>query len=658
MVTLRYGGKKGKSFRLTHSEDFVAVRTHSRRSLELASLSANARGVLDELEPVFKLPEMGVEVMRVRAPRGQRSVRDRARGVLTAEREVRFAGRVLEVPGTSIPVLYTENLFVKFDSGRAASACKRLLREHGLAVTRELDYAGNAYFASAPEGIGTEVFALAAKLLDDPSVELAHPETLREVRRLAAFPQQWHLGKTKIGSATIDAHVGIAEAWNLSQGQGVTIAVIDDGVDLDHQEFAAGGKVVAPRDATLKTDNPRPGPGDNHGTACAGVACAEGLHGASGVAPRARLLPIRLVSGLGSQTEADAFVWAAQNGADVISCSWGPVDGRWWDASDPAHNAVAPLPDSTRLAIDFATEQGRGGKGCVICWAAGNGNESVDNDGYASYGKVIAVAACNDVGKKSVYSDFGNAVWCAFPSSDFSPGSTLTPGIWTTDRSGTVGYNPGQETKGDAAGHYTNSFGGTSSACPGAAGVAALVLARNPALSWHEVKDVLMRACRPIDTAGGGYDAAGHSPLYGFGRLDAAEAVRLAAPAAAGYRAVHTGVQAVPIKDLAKATLAVEVGDAAPAQGVKVHVKLEHTFIGDLVVRVVPPAATGVGAVTLHEREGGDLDNLERSYDAVTTPALAALAGKSAQGTWTLGVEDKAKRDEGQIVSFGVELQL
>ena len=68
-------------------------------------------------------------------------------------------------------------------------------------------------------------------------------------------------------------------------------------------------------------------------------------------------MPIRLRSALGSQSEADAFFWAAQHGADVISCSWGPKDGKWWDPNDPQHNVVAGLPDSTRLAIDWATRQ-------------------------------------------------------------------------------------------------------------------------------------------------------------------------------------------------------------------------------------------------------------------------------------------------------------
>lgn len=190
------------------------------------------------------------------------------------------------------------------------------------------------------------------------------------------------------------------------------------------------------------------------------------------------------------------------------------------------HQQVVLLPDSTRLAIDYALTQGRGGKGCVVLWAAGNGNESVDKDGYASYPGVMAVAACNDRGKRSAYSDKGKALWCSFPSDDGNP--SLTPGIWTTDLSGTVGYNDGKLTKGDLAGNYTNDFGGTSSSTPGAAGIAALVLAKNSQLTSAGVRDILRRCCNRIDQAKGGYDAKGRSRKYGFGRLNAKVAVDLA----------------------------------------------------------------------------------------------------------------------------------
>jgi subtilisin-like proprotein convertase family protein len=360
------------------------------------------------------------------------------------------------------------------------------------------------------------------------------------------------------------------------------------------------------------------------------------------------------MSGIGSQDEADAFFHAASNGADVISCSWGPPDGDWWDPDDPVHNQVVHLPDSTKAAIDWAVRNGRNGKGCVILWAAGNGNESVDNDGYAGYEKVIAVAACNDKGKKSAYSDFGAAVWCTFPSSHGS--TSLTPGIWTADRSGGRGYNIGAAQQGDGAGNYTNSFGGTSSATPGVAGVAALVLSRNPDLRWDEVKDILKRSADRVDTAGGQYDPNGHSTLYGFGRVNAKKAVELAAPAQPNLVAVRSAVKDVPIQDLKKAKLAVEVADTGKLTNIKVKVDIEHTYIGDLIVTVVPPAALGVAPVILHNRQGGGTDNLKESFDPIKSPGLLPLVGKSPKGTWTLTVDDREKEDTGRIRSFALEL--
>ncbi|MEJ2231845.1 MAG: S8 family serine peptidase, partial [Nitrospirales bacterium] len=319
------------------------------------------------------------------------------------------------------------------------------MKASDLGIKRVLEYARNTFFVEAPEGTGQEVFAMAGSLLRQKDVELCHPELVRRMGWRTAFPQQWHLKKTTIDGTVYDAHANVEAAWAHSEGENITIAIIDDGVDIDHEEFAGSGKLIAPRDVTRANDDPRPGSRDNHGTACAGVATGNGFHGASGVAPKARLMAIRYASPLGSQAEADAFIWAAQHGADVISCSWGPEDGAWWDPRDPLHHTVVPLPDSTRLAIDWAATNGRNGKGCVITWAAGNGNESVDNDGYASYEKVIAVAACHAKGKRSVYSDFGKAIWCTFPSND----TVLPiPGIWTTDRSGAAGYNPGQVSRG------------------------------------------------------------------------------------------------------------------------------------------------------------------------------------------------------------------
>jgi subtilisin-like proprotein convertase family protein len=668
MPTVHFGKKNEPGFELEQSKDLIAIRTRSRRSITRLSspVPSPLAAEVDEGVLVAEFPEAGVEVYRVPVGRGERSLEAR-KAALAASPEVRFAGSVLVDPATKQPVLYTENIFIKFIDSADPDKCLEVIREAGLIVKEQISYATNAWFVQMPEGSGQVVFDVANTLLKRTDVEYCHPELIRERKRKAIAAQQWHLMKTTVNGVVVDAHASVQAAHQVTRGEGITIAIIDDGVDIDHSEFSTPGKIVAPRDATLQTGDPRPKDqfgtgedGDNHGTACAGVACASGISGASGVAPNARLMPIRLASGLGSQREADAFIWAAQHGADVISCSWGPEDGPWFRPNDPAHNQVVALPASTRLALENVTTNGRGGKGCVVLFAAGNGNERVENDGYASSPLVTAVAACNDRGKRSVYSDFGKAVWCAFPSNDIGHAPLnspvpLTPGIWTTDRRGTAGYNPGQAALGDAAGSFTNSFGGTSSACPGAAGVAALVLSVNPNLKWTDVKDILKRAGEKIDPQGGAYDATGHSDKYGFGRLNARTAVDLAQPAPQSAVVTSRTFDA-PIPDLQTVEFSLTIAESAAVEALAVDVALKHTYISDLVITLQPPAATGVAAVVLHRRAGGSGKDLKIRYDAANTPALARFAGKSCKGNWNLRIQDAAALDTGILNTFGLAL--
>lgn len=82
---------------------------------------------------------------------------------------------------------------------------------------------------------------------------------------------------------------------------------------------------------------------------------------------------------------------------------------------------------------------------------------------------------------------------------------------------------------------------------------------------------------------------------------------------------------------------------------------IRHSYIGDLVVNLLPPNSNEE-YITLHNRSGGSRDELRRSYDALDVPNLDSLVGKSAQGRWTLEVRDEAREDVGRIVGFGLEL--
>jgi subtilisin family serine protease len=668
MIEVNLGSKSDSPVRLVKSPELLAVRTRSRRSLRAGPVQPAVAAEVADGQLVIAFPEAGVEVYRVPPAAPAKHSLEQRKVALRRDPDVRFAGGVL-VNEAGQPVIYTENVFIKFVDAADPDECRKVLFDENLIIKQEIEYAANAFFVGLPEGTGERVFEVASKLLARPDVEYCHPELVQKRQRRQIFDAQWHLKRTQIGGRTIDAHASVQAAHGTTLGEGIVIAIIDDGVDIDHPEFQTPGKLVAPRDVTFAPShpqafNPRPKDPDprwteDHGTACAGVACASGSDGASGVAPAAKLMAIRLAAGLGSQQEANAFKWAADNGADVISCSWGPADGDWWDPSDPAHRQRTPLPASTKLAMDYALSNGRGGKGTVILFAAGNGNESVDNDGYASYAKVIAVAACSDRARRSVYSDMGQAVWCSFPSSDAgwpeqNHPEPLTPGIYTTDRLSRLGYNAGSANDGDTAGNYTNSFGGTSSACPGAAGVVALVLSVNPALKWNEVKDVLRQCCQKIDPQGGEYDAGGHSRFYGYGRLDAQQAVALARPQPRDtLRVSRTFNQAIP--DLQAIVVGLDVTETTRIRDVSVLIDLRHTYIGDLQLTLLPPAGGSLHEVLLHDRSGGSKNNIRRTFDVSNTPGLAAYRGADPSGTWCLRVSDQVEQDSGTLVEFGLE---
>jgi subtilisin family serine protease len=335
------------------------------------------------------------------------------------------------------------------------------------------------------------------------------------------FANQWHLENRGRAGGLAGADAKVVEAWTRTTGtRKVTIAVVDDGVDLGHEEFRGRGKQASGWNFQDRNDDPSALPDHRHGTACAGLATAlaNNGRGVCGVAPGCRLLPVRTPDEWGDEVGyADAIAWAADQGADVVSCSWGPPDGYWTEDA---------LPLAMDAALERATTRGRGGRGAVVIWAAGNGNEPVDLDGFARDARVIAVAATDDRDVKAGYSDFGDAISLCAPAGDTLRGR---PGLWTTDLSGGAGYSRGS---------YTGDFSGTSAAAPVVAGVAALVLSVNADLGWRDVRRILEDTADEVDPDGTFTDARGEtrrtayvegrSACYGHGRVNAAAAVERA----------------------------------------------------------------------------------------------------------------------------------
>ncbi|WP_047532815.1 S8 family peptidase [Pseudomonas sp. 11/12A] len=533
MEEVIFGKKNSRRYLLEKNRQLLVVRSQAGRKLDETLRCEKARQALANSELVLHIEDADVQLFKL----PDNSDIPQCKALLRELPDVRFAGSALVDPHTQEPVFYTENIFLKFVDRLAPTECLVILDELGLTIKQQVPYATNAFFVHHAHCRGTEVCSFTLQLLERQEVDYCHPEILRPGQRRAIHDNQWHLKKTTVTyQAQVDASANVEAAHVLAQGEGIVIAIIDDAFDIDHPEFAGTGKIIGAKnfDRLNARQGPRPkNPLERHGTAAAGVACANGEAGASGVAPRASLMPLKLTKPLGARAEADAFFWAADQGADIISCSWGPPEGHWADPTDARHSQAFPLAASTRLAIEYAATKGRQGKGCVIFFGAGNGNESVDNDGYASHPMVIAVGACNDQNRRSAYSDYGQALWCCFPSGDqphpdpkFKPATSIpqTRGIRTTDLSGRFADPI------NAA--YTELFSGTSSACPGAAGVAALVLGVNPALDREQVRHLLADCCDKISHADDGplgqYDQNGHSHYYGHGRLNALRAVQLA----------------------------------------------------------------------------------------------------------------------------------
>jgi subtilisin family serine protease len=323
------------------------------------------------------------------------------------------------------------------------------------------------------------------------------------------FASQWPLANREHLAV---GDVGALEAWSYTRGSpAVLIAVLDDGVQLDHPDLAAniasGGRdfgVAPPRaDASPRT------PADRHGTAVAGVVAARGDNGigVTGICPLCRILPIR-VEGASSAGLAAAFRYAVEQGADVITNSWGR-DERARLADEP----------ELRAAIDFAAHSGRGGRGTLVVFAMTN--DAVDNC-TAARADVVSLPSVLGVGVSNHRDEVGGSGFgaCLDLVAPSKPEDRSTVGVPTTDRTGPDGHT---------ADDYYLSFGGTSAAAPLVAGIAGLLLARNPELTRAELETILEATADKIDPANARYDASGFSTRAGHGRVNAARALRRAA---------------------------------------------------------------------------------------------------------------------------------
>ncbi|MEI6653474.1 MAG: S8 family serine peptidase [Verrucomicrobiota bacterium] len=552
--------------------------------------------------------------------------------------------------------IITRKLLIQYEAGTEAET---VAADLGLTLDATPDYAPGMAILAAD----TSEAALGAmsQLRAHPQVTAADPLLARRWSKKSIpndplFSQQWHLRNTsQLGGALwIDANV--SPAWDTATGKGVTLCIVDDGLQYDHPDLAPNYNAAVAWDFNgndkfpMPYMDPLPDPdtgiyaSDNHGTACAGVAAARGNNatGVCGVAYEASLTGFRLIAAaITDQQIADAF---AKNNdkIQIKSNSWGP--------GDTGENLAGP-GILAQAALKSGVTTGRGGLGTIYLFAGGNGNGFNDNsnyDGYANSIYTIGIGAVNDYGFQTYYSEPGANLHVCAPSN----GRKYNQAIVTTDITGSLyGYNTSFSTADLANTDYTKTFGGTSSACPLVAGVCALILQANPNLGWRDVQEILMRSARQVHHADGDWITNGagfhFNHKYGAGMVDAQAAVALA----------QNWVNLGPLVELPKIQPAVpqeNIPDYTPGtsnpgltrtftvtndnlrvEQVTVTVNIVHPNRGELEIFLTSPSGTKSRLAEQHPDPSAD-------YSYWTFSSVHHW-GESAKGDWKLEVRDRVQ---------------
>lgn len=505
------------------------------------------------------------------------------------------------------------------------------------------------------------VITVASLISVGSSVPVGTVSTTPVVPNDPLFPDQWHLKNT--GQAGRDApgvsgeDINVSVAWNTATGKGIQIAIIDDGLDIHHEDLA----VVAGKSWDYRVNaygDPSSGT-SSHGTSCGGLAAAIGNNGigVTGVAFDAKLVGYNLLAATTGSFGADS-VTKDLGSNHIYSNSYGSTDSL---------GTLQPSDDAWQQAIETGISTGRGGKGAIYTWAAGNGapTDRTDYDGQGNYHGVFAVGSLNDKGQKSSYSEPGSNLLVSAFGGEFCSTHTTT----TVDVSGSAGYNDGTTKPEDYAGkpNYTRCMNGTSAATPEVSGVAALVLQTNPALTWRDVRLVLAKSARKNDptnsdwmTNGGGMPI-NHN--YGYGTVDATAAVMLAKtwvniPAqktATGRANQH---QAIPD---AGAAITSEISFAnsgiSKLEFVELRVTSNHADVGDLLITLTSPSNTVSTVAVPHEckTEAAAVVPCGSTLSGGFRFGVARLMGEVADGKWVLTVQDSKASNTGSLTSWDIK---
>jgi len=334
-------------------------------------------------------------------------------------------------------------------------------------------------------------------IVDNPNIAKAKKEPY--------FKYAWHIDSTnnilnsKGFNIAKNADINVTEAWKMSMGKDVIVAVIDDGAEVEHEDLKTNILLAYNADTGSNKVNPNAEEG-SHGNTCAGfiVAPINGK-GMVGIAPNAKIIIIRQES----ENDADvikAFEYAKNNGAKVISCSWGSGD-----ISDIVVSELKKMYDA----------------GITVLFASGNEGSSLDvpsiND-ESEVEWVIGVGASGENNDVTSYSNYGKNL------------EIIAPGGDTQESSGILGLDDmgenGQSNQKNIVNNNYSFVDGTSFATPVTAGVVALMYGVNPNITPAQVKEILIKTADKVgQDVDADYSANNFDIKRAYGKVNAGRAV-------------------------------------------------------------------------------------------------------------------------------------
>ncbi|KAJ5679578.1 hypothetical protein N7462_007822 [Penicillium macrosclerotiorum] len=453
------------------------------------------------------------------------------------------------------------------------------------------------------------------------------------------FKEQWHLYNVLQPGHDLN----VTGIWLEGiTGKGVATAVVDDGLDMDSNDLKPNYFAEGSWDFNEHSPEPRPLLfDDRHGTRCSGeIAAARNDVCGVGVAYDSKVSGIRILSKpIDDVDEAAAINFAFQDN-DIYSCSWGPPDD----------GATMDAPGLLiKRAMVNGVQQGRGGKGSVFVFAAGNGALFGDNcnfDGYTNSIYSVTVGAIDRQGHHPTYSESCSAQLVVA----YSSGSG--DAIHTTD----VGTDK-----------CYSQHGGTSAAGPLAAGSIALALSARPELTWRDIQYLMVETAIPVDENDGSWQnlpsGKKFSHTWGFGKVDTYTFVQKArnwdlvkpqawfhSPWLRVHKEIPQGKQGLLSRFIVTSEH-VNGANLAQLEHVTVTMNVNHTRRGDLSVELRSPKG-----IVSHLSVARDSDNENSGYVDWTFMSVAHW-GESPLGEWTVIVKDTEVNEfSGDFVDWRLNL--